>query len=286
MQGMPDLDLAHHFLAAHGRVLDLRRFERLFLGGDPTPVRDGVAAYRNADGGFGQALEPDGRTPYSQPAATEQALRILDQADAWDDELATGACDQLQATAPAEGGARFVEPNVEGWPHAPWWQPQDGASPVSTGQILGTLLARGVQHPWVEQSAELMWQIIDALDDPGAYELIGTLRFLDHAPDRDRAAQALERVEPALRAVVTLDPDAPGETHSPLTFAPFPDSLARPLFDPAAVDAHLDQLAGGQQADGGWTFNFPAWSPAAEADWRGSVTVDALDTLRRNERAF
>ena len=86
------------------------------------------------------ALEPDGRTPGTQPAATEQALRILDQADAWDDELARGACDQLQAAAPHEGGAIFVAANVEGWPHAPWWQPQEGFSLISTGQILGSLL--------------------------------------------------------------------------------------------------------------------------------------------------
>ena len=56
------------------------------------------------------------------------------------------------------------------------------------------------------------------------------------------------------------------------------------MFDAATIAAHLDHLAAGQQPDGGWTFNFPAWSPAQEADWRGFVTVDALDTLRRNER--
>ena len=105
---MPDLDNAEQFLAAQGRILDRRRFERLFRGGDAAPVRDAVAAYRNADGGFGHGLEPDGRTPGTQPAATEQALRILDQADAWDEELARGACDQLQAAAPPEGGALFV----------------------------------------------------------------------------------------------------------------------------------------------------------------------------------
>jgi hypothetical protein len=280
---MPSLDAAEQFLAAHGRILDWRRFERLFRGGDAAPVRDAVAAYRNADGGFGHALEPDGRTPDSQPAATEQALRILDQADAWDDELAAGACDQLEATAPPEGGAIFVADNVEGWPHAPWWRPQDGASLVSTGQIAGTLLARGVAHPWLERATELMWQRIDALEDPGAYELYGALRFLDHAPDRDRAAAALDRVAPAVHAVVTLDPEATGEVHGPLGFAPRPDSIARPLFDDATIAAHLEHLAAGQQPDGGWSFNFPAWSPAQEADWRGSFTVDALETWRRNE---
>jgi hypothetical protein len=283
---MPDLDAAHQFLAAGGRILDRRRFERLFLGGDARPVRDAVAAYRNADGGFGHGLEPDGRTPGTQPAATEQALRILHQADAWDDELARGACDQLQATAPAEGGAIFVDPNVEGWPHAPWWQPAPGFSLISTGQIAGTLLARAVEHPWLARATDLMWERIDTLSDPGAYDLIGVLRFLDHVPDRARAKQALHRVESVLRATVTLDPDAPGEVHGPLGFAPEPDSIARPLFDQATIEAHLDHLAAEQQEDGGWTFNFPAWSPAQEADWRGFVTVDALDTLRRNGRTL
>jgi len=281
---MPDLDHAEQFLAATGRILDRRRFERLFRGGDAEPVRAAVLAYRNADGGFGQGLEPDGRTPGTQPAATEQALRILDQADAWDDDVATRACDQLQAAAPEEGGAIFVAANAEGWPRAPWWQTQEGFSLISTGQILGTLLRRGVRHPWVDAASEVVWRRIDALADPGAYELYGVLRFLEAVPDRERAVQALERAEPAIREVVTLDPEATGEVHGPLGFAPQPDSIARRLFDADIIATHLDHLAAGQQEDGGWTFNFPAWSPAQEADWRGSVTVDSLDTLRRNER--
>jgi hypothetical protein len=283
LRRMPDLDLAERFLAAQGRILDRRRFERLFRGGDAAPVRDAVAAYRNPDGGFGHGLEPDGRTPGSQPAATEQALRILDQADAWDDELARAACDGLAATAPPEGGAIFVHPNVEGWPHAPWWQPDEAFSLISTGQIAGTLLARGVEHEWLDRAAELMWERIDALGEPGPYELYGVLRFLDHVPDRGRAEDAVGRVEAAVMNVVALDPEATGEVHGPLGFAPAPDSIARALFDDDTIAAHLDHLAAGQQHDGGWTFNFPAWSPAQEADWRGSVTVDALDTLRRNE---
>jgi hypothetical protein len=41
---------------------------------------------------------------------------------------------------------------------------------------------------------------------------------------------------------------------------------------------------GWQREDGGWTFNWPAWSPLAELEWRGSVTVDALRVLRANGR--
>src|SRR5204862_6776857 len=100
----PDVDAAARFLAGNARVLDRRRSERLFAGGEARPVRDAVAAFRNADGGFGHALEPDGRTPGSQPAAIAMALEILDEADAWDEELVAGACEWPDANAPDEGG--------------------------------------------------------------------------------------------------------------------------------------------------------------------------------------
>ena len=103
-----DIAAAGQFLAASGRVLDQRRFQRLFTGGRAEYVRDAVAAYRNPDGGFGHALEPDGRGPGSQPLATEFALETLDEADAWDDGLVRGALDWLEASAPREGGAVFV----------------------------------------------------------------------------------------------------------------------------------------------------------------------------------
>jgi hypothetical protein len=105
-------------------------------------------------------------------------------------------------------------------------------------------------------------------------------------PDRDRAREVFGRVGPLIleRKLVALDPDAAGEVHGVLDFAPVPDSLARALFDDATVNAHLDHLAQGQLEDGGWTFNWPAWSPAAERDWRGFLTVDALRVLRANGR--
>jgi len=293
----PDFGAAAAFVAASARVIDRRRFQRLFENGPPVAVRDAVAAYRNADGGFGYALEPDCRAPGSQPAAMEMAVRILDEADAWDENLIRGACDWLTTVAPAEGGVAFVltGPRVlEGWPHAPWWVPEEGnpASLVATGLITGTLHARGFRHPWLDGATEVMWSRIGKLgsDMPGGiaggYEMFGILAFLQHVPDRDRAREAFGRVGPLIleRDLVALDPEAPGEVHGVLAFAPEPDSIARALFDQATVDAHLDHLARGQRDDGGWTFNWPAWSPDAERDWRGFLTVDNLRVLRANGR--
>ena len=284
----PDLDAATVFLAANARVLDRRRFQRMFGDDAAQPVRDAMAAYLNEDGGFGHALEPDCRAPGSQPLAVDLALRILDEADAWDEDLVLGACDWLAAVAPDEGGAAFVEPTISGWPHAPWWVPEEGhpASLISTGLIAGTLHARGVSHPWLDRATELMWARIGSLTEPSGYDMFGVLRFLQHVPDQDRAREVFGRIGPLIidRKLVTLDPETPGEVHFPLDFAPEPDSLARGLFDDATIKAHLDHLAQAQRDDGGWTFNWLAWSPAAEREWRGFLTVDALRVLRANGR--
>ena len=291
----PDIDKAVQFLAANARVLDQRRYERLFDGGAAEPVRDALAAYGNADGGFGHALEPDGRAPTSEPIAAEVALKVMDETDVWDDGIVSGVLGWLAATAPAEGGTLFVHDGMARWPHAPWLVPDagprgvDGAPPandIQTGLIAGTLYKRGVEHPWLDGASAVMWARIDGLTEPTPYGMGGMLHFLQYVPDRARAAVAMDRLGPMIlgSGIVTLDPDAPGEVHSPLNFAPRPDSIARPLFDEGTIKAHLDHLARAQLDDGGWTFNWLAWSPAAEREWRGALTVDALLLLRDNGR--
>jgi hypothetical protein len=284
----PDFDAASAFIAGNARVVDRRRFERLFGDGDAQPVRDAVAAYRTADGGFGHALEPDCRAPGSQSLAVEMALRIMDETDAWDEALVRDACAWLAAVAPAEGGAAFVEPTLAGWPHAPWWVAEEGhpASVICTGLIAATLHARGFSHPWLDRATELTWTLIDALAEPGPYDMRAVFSFLQRVPDRNRARTVFDRVGPLVieRKLVTLDQEETSEAHFPLDFAPEPDSLARELFDEATIKADLDRLAQAQREDGGWTFNWLAWSPAAEREWRGFLTVDALRILRTNGR--
>jgi hypothetical protein len=115
----------------------------------------------------------------------------------------------------------------------------------------------------------------------------GILAFLDTVPDRARAEAVVEqRIAPLLAQpeYVALDPKAEGEVHGPLDYASKPDSLARKLFDDATIAAHLDHHAAAQRDDGSWTFNWQKWSPAAEREWDGYLTVDALVLLRDNGR--
>jgi hypothetical protein len=284
----PDIEAAEQFLAASARVLEWRQFERLFRNGGAGPVQDAVAAYLNPDGGFGHALEPDGRCPGSQPVAIDFALRALLDTDAWDHGLAQGACDWLAAHAPAEGGAVFVDPSITGWPHAPWWVPEEGgpASPVATGILAGTLHAAGTTHPWLDRATELLWSLIGSLGDVGPYDMRALLWFLDHVPDQERARKAVAEIGPLIfdRDLVALDPATPGEVHFPLDFAPEPGSLARDLFEPKVIEANLDHLAAAQHEDGSWTVNWMAWSPTAMREWSGHKTVHTLRLLRAHGR--
>ena len=184
--------------------------------------------------------------------------------------------------------------SVKDWPHAPWMVPEDGqpASLTATGLLAGTLYAAAPRHaapeahPWLDEATGLVWSRIDVLTTSNPYEMRALLWFLDNVPDRERAQAAVAKIGPMIfdQEMVALDPATPGEVHFPLDFAPLPGSIARPLFDPQVIEANLDHLAAAQLDDGGWMFNWMAWSPAAERDWRGHVTVDALRVLRANGR--
>src|SRR3712207_8413134 len=52
------------------------------------------------------------------------------------------------------------------------------------------------------------------------------------------------------------------------SFAPLPGGPGRSLFAPEVVEAELDRLADGQQADGGWTVDFRSEEHTSELQSR------------------
>jgi hypothetical protein len=281
------LEAAERFTWLNARLIDRLRFAHLFRGGAATPVVAALRPYQNDDGGFGNALEPDFRGPVSQPATGDQALRVLAEVDAFDDPMVGQVCDYFAGIAAPDGGLPFVLPSVRAYPRAPWWQSEDDQPPgnlLPTASIVGLLLARGVQHPWLEPATEFCWRQIDRLDRSHPYQMRSVIAFLDRIPDRQRAEQVFAKVGPKVleQGLVELDPAAAGEVeiHTPLDFAPEPSSLARGLFADDVIEAHLDALVAAQQDDGGWTFNWPVWTPAVEPEWRGFITIEMLLRLR------
>jgi hypothetical protein len=283
---MTDLEAAARFIWLHARLIDRHRFAHLFLDADADPVVRTLRGYQNADGGFGHALEPDLRTPTSQPGHGYHALEFLAEAGAFHDAMVTGACDFLMSVTRPDGGVPFVLATALEHPRAPWWQPADASSLIQTAASAAVLHAHGARHPWLDGATEYCWTEIGRLTFDRGYDALFAVRFLDAVPEADRAVDALDAIRPDLLAsgLVRLDPDAGGEAHTPLDFSPWPGARSRRLFPADLVERHLEGLAGGQQEDGGWTFAWPAWSPAAALEWRGFVTVEALRVLRANGR--
>ncbi|HET9016802.1 MAG TPA: hypothetical protein VFN57_14475 [Thermomicrobiaceae bacterium] len=284
MPRTPNLAAAADFIWRTARLIDRHRYARLFEEAASEPVVSALRPYQNPDGGFGNALEPDLRGPTSQPVPTWTALVVLAEVDALNDPMVPRALDYLASITTAEGGVPFVLPAVRDHPHAPWWETTDDltASLNPTACIAGTLMAGGIEHPWVERATAYCWRAIAAIDATSPYEMRAVLPFLDGATDRARAEAAFARVGPKLleQGLVELDPHAPGEVQPPLVFAPRPNCLARRLFSDDLIEAHLDALVDAQQPDGGWPIDWLVWAPAAGLEWRGWATIEALATLR------
>jgi hypothetical protein len=275
------LESTEVFIWNNARLLERRLFSFLFKGGAREHVIAALAAYQNDDGGFGNALEPDKRTPSSQPIDQEVALRILDDVG-FDTKIAEDICDFLMSITTDEGGVPFVLPSVRDAPRAEWWNTEDNppASINPTASIAGLLHKYKFQHVWLEKATEYSWRKIEELKDASEHDLLCLAIFLEHVPDRNRAEKAFPKIGEQVKEQTAFDLQAPGYTFKPLTWAPTPDSICRSLFEDSQVDSHLEALATQHQEDGGWPISWPAISPACEMEYRGVVTIGALKTLK------
>ncbi|MEZ4708135.1 MAG: hypothetical protein R3A44_13070 [Caldilineaceae bacterium] len=281
---------AEEFIWKNARLLERWRFAYHFKDGAPDDVLAALRAYQNADGGFGQALEPDIRCPQSQPVPLQHALEILSEVG-WDDgrdgEMVQRACDYLGTITTSAGGVPWLLPAALDYPRAPWWQTEaePPASLNPTAAIAGVLHKHDFEHPWLAGATAFCWTKIADLAPTEMHEVGCVLTFLYHAPDRERAERELARlVDGMFAAGLMADAAAEGYVRKPLDWAPAPGHPLRKYFKATEIEANLDVLAAGQQADGGWTIPWPPLSPACELEWRGWVTLGALLTLRANGR--
>jgi hypothetical protein len=280
-----DLDSAEWFMLDTARLLDRHRLAVLLHDGPVGAVLDALRVYRNPDGGFGHALEPDVRDPASQPAATLHALEVLAEVGALDDPMVAGAAAWSARISRSDGALPFVLPTASGRPHAPWMSPSGDAS-FLTFAFVGLFSEAASREPWLETATEWSWSRVEHPDDLEAYWVKFALEFLDRVPDEERALAAIEGLRPKLGADGTIG--VPGGTAderlTPLTLSPHPGRRSRTLFTADEIEADLDRLEQGQREDGGWMFDWLDWSPGQRVEWRGGVTLRALATLAAHGR--
>jgi hypothetical protein len=288
---MLDLLRIQEFIAAHARLLDRRRMELAVGAGDPEATLAALASYRNPDGGFGWALEPDSRAPASQPVAALHAFEVLEEIAPVTSPLAVGLLDWLDNIDLPGGAVPFALPGGASPGSAPMWAGADTESPSLHMTCVVLSIAHRVArhdsevaaHPWLRRATEWAMREVASLQGPGdAIEFRYVLQLLDALDARDE----LERLGSHLPGDGTLPVTGgkPDEAMRPLDFAPEPDRPIRELFDAQTVEADLDRLEAEQHADGGWDVDWKHWSPAGALEWRGWATVRAVRILRANGR--
>jgi hypothetical protein len=277
------------------RVLEQRRFAYHFLNGGADAVETALDAYRNEDGGYGHALEPDLRGPVSQPLHTGHALRVLDAIGRCGGQRVERVCRYLTSVSAPDGALPAIHPSQRGYPTAPFMSivADPPSELLATGPVVGLLHRNQVWHAWLFRATDFCWQAVDSLEKSHPYEVEAAVAFLDSVPDRSRAQAAADRLGRLVREhrLVALDPEhldaspvspgyAPGEHHFPYDFARTPGSLARAWFTDEEMTRSLDFLASEQREDGGWPVRWRAWAPGTALEARPMVTVEALRTLK------
>jgi hypothetical protein len=291
-----DRSAAADFMATHARVLDRRRFELLTGETDPSGVLAALEGYRNPEGGYGWGLEPDLRSPESQPGASHHAFEVFEEIAPATSAHAAALCDWLESVSLPDGGLPLALPLGISAGSGPWW---NGADPsVSSLQITAVVTAAAQRvaahdrdvaaHPWLERASRYCLTAIEAIDEaPPAYVLAFSVGFLDAVHDsRPEAADLLHKLGKYVPADgrIRVQGGTEDEMLHPLDIAPYPDRPARDLFSAEVISADLDRLAALQQDDGGWIVDFRSISPAGSLDWRGYATVSAIDILDQNAR--
>lgn len=282
------------FMATHARVLDRHRFHLLMGDGRREAALAALDAYRDADGGYGWGLEPDLRSPESQPGAALHAFEVFAEIAPHTSPRAVELCDWLETVTLPDGGLPFALPLTLADGTAPWWAGGDPATSSLQITAISAAAAHRVAacdpavaaHPWLARATRYCLDAIQALEErPHAYVLSFAVRFLDAVHEtQPRAADLLKRLAGFIPddGQVRVEGGTEDERLRPLDFAPYPGRPVRELFGPEVIAADLDRLAGLQQDDGGWVVDHATISPAGALEWRGAATVRAIDILRAN----
>jgi hypothetical protein len=281
-----DIEAAERFVLSTARLLDRHRLAVLLHGAPVDPVLDGLRPYRNPDGGFGHALEPDIRAPTSEPSATMHALAVLAEVGALDEPMVGDAADWVATVAEPDGGIPFSLPASAAYPRAPFLGPPAPGGSFFTLALAGRLWEAGVDGQWLERATSWSWASLGNPADMHAYGVKCALDFLDRVPDEARAAEVLQRLRPHVQpdGSIPVRGGKENERLTALTLSERPVLRSRALFTTEEIEADLDRLEREQQEDGGWMFDFGVWSPGQLAECRGIVTLQALATLEAHGR--
>lgn len=293
---------AREFLKNQARPLERSLFDHYFEDAPADLVVAELQNFQNSDGGFGNALEPDMRSPSSSALATEMGLRTLVEIGMPADHpvVIAAVAYTLNSLDPRSLTWRVVPLDVNAHPHAPWWQDEDGslkrtfddyliiprAGIISVLSHYAELLPAG----WLYKVTGATLKAIKEMDakkfDGGGDALVYARRLAESPGLGEREKIWLsERVRQIADRIVARKPEEWSQYCAPpIKLAPTPECItANVLAD--CLPTNLGYTIETQHSEGFWDVTW-AWNDYPDAweiakrEWRGCLTLDTLLSLK------
>lgn len=131
------------FIFQNGRLLERQLFEYFFGKGTKQACVRALLAYQNADGGFGNGIEPDLLCPDSTAIGAETAMCVMELLDYYEPEVIEQLLNWIVKHQNEAGFIPHPPANMFDYPYQPWWKNPD-AERVLT--LAGLLRKWGVEH--------------------------------------------------------------------------------------------------------------------------------------------
>lgn len=288
------------FIFTKGRILDQRLFEFHFEHGSKESVIEALGAYQNGDGGFGQALEPDLRSPLSTVYTTSQGLFLLREIGTTSEEpIIRNAINYLLGNYQQEKSIWPIIPSEAlDAPHAGHW---DDIIEKEFDSFFINMRAGLAGHFWhykelvpegfAEQiTTEVMENLLATADENlgWIFDLWSYLGLMNTHGLPENIKQALsQKLSQVIPSKVEKNPEKwTMMSVSPLNMAPTPDSPMAALIASKHFEKNLDYDIDQQLPDGTWALDWSwekddpeAWE-IAEKEWKAHLAIAKLRTLQ------
>jgi len=289
---------AKNWILENGRPLEKMLVKFHFDDGSFQEVISALKTFQNDDGGFGNAMEPDLRTPVSSILGTSIAFQVLRslKIEAGNLDFAKSAVQFiLKHYDETNQSWRIIPKEAENSPHAPWWNQTNrednfqGFHLNPTAEILGYLYDYKdiVSAEIISSLSAKVLTELKSLNEIEMHDFLCCKRLHEskNLADAFKHEIGSELIRLLDSYVVKDSSKWGGYGLRPLQVADSPDSV---FFNKLQklVEENLDFEIDTQDSSGVW---LPTWSwgdsfpdewNKAKKEWTGIITLDKLKLLK------